>query len=308
MCHGFQDMTSSSSISQTSTGSYFFPLIGLSQGHKNHQGRFEFTIDKELMGKRNIIYLLCDPDSRMSYVGKTNQLAIDRLRQHVNLLNNPSDDEGQSLMYTHFREHAMRLHFGVIDIDIDPDDDLEDHEARAIASIPYQCRLNSNSGRGGGTTIEAAQSAYNATFSSPQRNAQTPELKETPDKRYPFDGDLFQLTPGAKKAEAVVYSIKNLETAESYVGQTGREFRERSYEHCRKVRKSSASSKPYRLYEEMVKRPQNFAIGIHAVGVLNPIQRLELERKLIDTKQSDKTGYNRNKGGGGSVSYRFKKT
>jgi hypothetical protein len=295
--------------------SHFLPLYGLSIANKDDVDNFIFEKSKELKHVKNVIYVLYDPATLKSYIGKTDQLVLDRLNQHQLKLNSSNDWEELSSVYRYFKENCQVINFGIVDDDFSPHETLEDKEKKIIARIPSGLNLNSNKGGGGGTSLERAQQVYEQVFGSPAKREKEPPIQTTPDKRYPFNGNKFELTPNAKKAEACVYSILNEETREIYVGQTGRLFSQRSSEHTLKARNilhaNSFSHRRFsqsnRLYLDMKQNPQAFSIGFHTGTVLSPKWRLTLEQKLIMRRNSCLRGYNSNGGRGGSVSLSFLK-
>ena len=232
-------------------------------------------------------------NDKAAYVGKTNQTFRKRLSQHASCINRHDPATRSSRAYEVLSQSPMKIQFGILDSD--PTRTLEEQEKLAIAAVPEEYRLNSNSGGGGGTARTSRNFDENAD----------PEVYETPEKYFPlkmYEGQpvKFELSPETGKSKDVVYVIKNEETGEKYVGTTLGPLKRRMGEHARESISSRKKTIKGSLHFEMAKHPEHFVAGILAKNVSDPEERFQLEKEMIVSKDSFLNGYNQNRGGGGS--------
>lgn len=232
-------------------------------------------------------------NDRGAYVGKTDQTFRKRLSQHASSINRHDPATRASRAYEVLSQSPMKIQFAILDSD--PTLSLEDQEKLAIAAVPEEYRLNSNRGGGGGTARKSRNFDENAD----------PEVYETPEKYFPlkrYDGQpvKFELSPKTAQSRDVVYVIKNEQTGEKYVGTTVGPLKRRMGEHARDAKSSRKKRIKGSLHFAMAKHPEHFVAGILAKNVSDPEERFQLEKEMIESKDSYYKGYNQNKGGGGS--------
>lgn len=118
----------------------------------------------------------------------------------------------------------------------------------------------------------------------------------TPEKAYSVTRDLrVALTPEAKKAGEGVYEIYNEKTKEAYVGMST-DIPKRLISHASSWRTGAKNP----LAEAVRRNPDLFKVRLY------PSKRKKLstlEQRLIEKRDSIKTGYNRRQGGGGGTSH-----
>jgi hypothetical protein len=263
-------------------------------------GSIQMKPSKDIGEKKSCIYAIWNAATKMTYIGKTDQMFKKRLSQHVYCANHPAAEAGKSRFYQSLRENPVNFRFGLINLDhstvADPDD-LAKKEIEEIKKIPLELRLNSNIGGGGGTSPTLVKTK--AFFDQSKT-----EIFKTPKKYYPLKVKskkiAFELTPGIAQAKNAIYVIKNLVNGKRYIGFTSQSVKNRLGQHAGKANRKRGLFTKQTIHQEMQANPMHFQTGLLARDV--SIDNLPaLEKKMIDKKRAYADGYNRNQGGGGSI-------
>jgi predicted GIY-YIG superfamily endonuclease len=275
-----------------------------------------FPLPPHLKNQRDKVYAIWikddgDIDASYAYAGSTTDTLSSRLSKHASKVNQKKDS---ALVYKKLRVNPLNIRFGVVNTGLREFKglDIGDQEKKAVSKIPKHQRLNSNEGGTGGLSLRAAHEAAIKEYGEPP--AILPSLVSTPQKRYPLSADedgaiSVAFTPHGKSQQGVIYSIKDQREGMHYAGFTTRTLGERAVEHvghANRFAKPKIPAKKPNLYEEMQNRPEDFSVGIYASGIIYPKHFVELEKQLIETKDTFDHGYNQNRGGGGCFK-RFKK-
>lgn len=261
-------------------------------------GRISFRAPSCMRPLKNRVYVIFNRATGQRYIGRSSQEFHKRLAQHSYLANKCDARRAQSMLYQAIRKDPKNFCFGLFKKTFSNPSLLIQQEIEEIKSTPLHLRLNHQLG-GGGVSFESVVSPVK----------KKPRFYETPEKSYALEGTASdrlkaKITPSTKDLKGCVYQIKDTVSGMRYVGMTSQSFEKRMAQHLSAAKCQEEEASSQKLYDDLIKRPEDFTCGILACNISRSDLR-EVESRYIERKDSLFSGYNCNRGGGGSVSGSF---
>jgi len=269
-------------------------------------GRIRAQMTPSARKKRRVTYKIKRTDTGESYSGKTAQLFPDRVYGHHYGINHPERDAGDKELYRDIRENPELFVIGIQMEQEDAGISLELLEKICIAANDsFEEGYNQDRGGGGGTAaVTPPSSPTKAPPSTPPRTPiLTKEQARTPQKGYDVDWDVDErirvfISPKAKKTRSVIYGFKNTETEEWLIGETEQKVGDRvsGYHYAFNNPKRDVGKLPLPVAVRLA--PEDFKFYILQESPDDP---KAWEKAWIKAKDAFESGYNQNRGGGGST-------
>jgi GIY-YIG catalytic domain len=260
----------------------------------SHEGRVKALTSPSVRKKtRGTIYLITHIDKDEQYVGKTTAAPASRMYSHVFNANHPEKLAGRRRLSVALRRSPKKFRYRVLKTNISGSK-LSKYERMYIKKIAPS--LNMAGGGGGGVSASSC--------STPPPSSPKVQMFATPEKTYPvrIRRGLVKviLTPNGGSKNNVIYVFKNEITGKRLVGRTGQRLRRRVYQYHWSINSEKSDQRHRPFVKDIRQFPGDFSFGILAESN-TPSNLDDLEEKCIERKDSQKNGYNANKGGGGST-------